>query len=324
MNMIPRLVPLLMLLTFASAPAPATAGGPREPPSGVGVHVRGQWNRDPIPKAPSPIGAKDFAPRSPYVETLAVHRPLSHRELLRSQHIPEKYLKYGGDKVEVQRHLSERHYVEYRNLLREILVKYPPEKHVFLFPGRSLPALFAGMKVLNPNMAVSVPASGLSGDMSPHEKQIIMHELERRLPASELDGRTIVIVDYAWVGGTLRNLHGMVAQHAASGHGGTARVRVLALVNDPAMSTAAHGNVLSHGNGETFDHIDLRRYPQLRHDAHAEAFHDIAPVPRFRPGKDEPPGVTERAEYVPFHAAMRARMQRDEELHRWLSSPRSE
>lgn len=174
-------------------------------------------------------------------------------------------------------------YKETRDLTTEMMKQFPPDKYHYVFVGRSPVTLAAFTHSLDPSLMTNLPGSGFSfvhrlyQDYEGKPDRMfdlfngkINEHFKRFLPsAREVEGKKILVVDYAREGESLAGFEGAIKRY----YGKDVAVEALALT-DP---TKSEGSALATKKG--YHQISLRPYPTLRRGFETGQYEEIAEYP---------------------------------------------
>jgi hypothetical protein len=203
---------------------------------------------------------------------------------------------------------GEAEYVQLRDVTKELLRRYPPERHFFVGLGRDPTPIMAFLHNLGGDrLVMNLPASG-SGSWTgrkwrPSATDLKKH-LDRFIPAAVLKGdRDIVLVDQTQGGRTLRGLPPHL-RHYLDDAGFKGRL----------IKVAFSSRKQSAG----IDRIDTTPYPIVSSFLKPPYEGALSEYPYFMIGVHDLASLKPRPEYKLYRDALLKRMSRDPDLDRFI------
>lgn len=255
------------------------------------------------------------------VSQVELHSPLSPRKMLRPLSTRALVNLKMDDDFQRTRyaHVSLRKYTDLRNGIETLLRKYNPKDYYFIGTGRDPAPLIAMLENLGGrNLAMNFPASNITGDDVETAKQIRPKLLDayfhRLIPDEKIrqdvlfGNRTIVLLDQSSSGKTPDSFAPYLRKYLNS-------IRSKVKIAKVTFTQSVNAEGIRSG----VDHIATDSFPDVGRYLYAPYEGVVSRFPHHTLGQDAIEELIPRPEYERFKDAVYARMQRDLELHRFLT-----
>jgi hypothetical protein len=192
-------------------------------------------------------------------------------------------------------------YEQVRDISLDILRRFPPKNYLYLTIGRSPTPIAAFLQNLNPELAVTIPASNLRANQTTGLEQAWYTHLDRFVPRNLIGKRTLLILDRSTTGSTLQKVQSIVQQWvAARGH--NVSVEVIGLARQPNLP---------------IPNINIADKPELV-ALNLDNYSPYSEWPEFEVGVTPVQQLVRQPSYDVFKSSMLQRMQRDAVLGQQL------
>lgn len=185
---------------------------------------------------------------------------------------------------------------------KKLLTEFPPDRYYFVGVGRTPSALVGFLRTLSPDVATSVPASGLKQYPRADHLEAYFEHFDHFIPESVLQGdRAIVFLDGSYGGRSARTLEAVF--NAYQGRRGSN------LATRVAVWDGQHGDRMVSGvrvYGGTYPFGETDSIAMFNR-AHNIGAHDLASLKSAR-----------NPTHATFRRALQSEMSADTELHGWL------
>jgi hypothetical protein len=209
------------------------------------------------------------------------------------------------------RFLDAQHYRDVRDASLEVMRRYSPKDHYYVAVGRSPVAFATFLRHLNPDLAMTFPASDMRRDVLPEWKEQYFEHFRELIPKDVLEGnRTILLVDRSRPGSgqSLAALKQLLEEYLQR-TGSSTQVRALGLAPKGPLTEG-----VEHLSTEATPNVFLYRRGSYDHDELVAPF-----LGKHRIGKKSVEELQPNPSHDQFADALKKRMEADGDLDRRLT-----